>query len=303
MDGRPAHEAEVVAAALRHLDVDVVVDGATIRLRQGGEPITVHSDEPGLETAQIVVRERVSPATRRMLSEAGIGWLDLRGRLSVRAPGLVVEADVPGAPGIASQRRTRVLAGAVVSGVTIAALATWPDPLPGVRATARMIDATPGGVSLAFKRLASAGLLTVDHRATRDLFWAAADEWRPDWVELPLSAVSPDSTAVAVGGLAAARLGAPVAVTSGTSAEILVASPSLLRYAALAASSNPSDGPTARFAVAPAPIATTLLHPAAPTVEGVRVAAEAVVALSLAIDPARGAETVRSWDGTPHVWS
>jgi hypothetical protein len=31
------------------------------------------------------------------------------------------------------------------------------------------------------------------------------------------------------------------------------------------------------------------------------VTSEAIVALSLAIDPARGAETVRAWEGD-HVW-
>lgn len=302
MSTRPTPAATAVAEALRHLGVDVEVDGANIRVGASPDSITVHLDEPGSERTQMVVRDRITPAERRHLTDAGIGWHDLRGRVSMRFPGLVIEADVPGDPDLASPRRTQVLAGAVVSGVTVAALAAWPEPLPGIRATARAIDATPGGVSLAFKRLIAAGYLTADHRATADLFWAAAEEWRPDWVEVPASAVRPDRDAVAVGGLAAAEIGAPIAVTAETALECLVPSRASLKYVALAAKTAPAEGFTARVTVAPAPIANALRHPAELSVSEVPIASEAIIALSLAIDPARGAETVRSWEGA-HVWT
>jgi hypothetical protein len=303
MSLQPTPAAAAVVEALRHLSVGAHADGSQIHISAGGDPIAVHLDEPGPEATQIVVRDQVTPSIRRKLSESGIGWLDLRGRLSVRTPTLVVEADVPGDPELASQRRTQPLAGSVVSGVTIAALATWPKPLPGIRGTARMIDATPGGVSLALKRLTAAGYVTSDHRATADLFWAAADEWRPKWVELPVTAVPPGSEAAAVGALAAAQLGAPIAVTADTAIEILLPSAASLKYASLAAKTNPAGAPTARIAVAPSPIANVLLHPRRLAVHMIPVAAEAIVALSLAIDPARGAETVRAWEGGPHVWN
>lgn len=302
MGHRPTPEATAVAEALRHLAIDVDIDGSHISVR-GGEPITVHLDEPGPEATQIVVRDQVTPSARRALSESGVGWLDLRGRLSVRTPALVIEADVPGVPDLASQRRTRVFAGAVVSGVTIAALVRWPKPLSGVRATARLIDATPGGVSLALKRLTAAGYMTSDHRATRELFWAAVEEWRPEWVELPASAVPPSSEAVAVGGLAAAKLGAPVAVTADTTAEFLLPSASSLKYAEIVARTSPIPEVTVRVSTAPAPIVNVLMHPDRLSVNTIPITAEAVVALSMAIDPARGAETVRSWEGEAHVWS
>ncbi len=184
----------------------------------------------------------------------------------------------------------------------MAALASWPQPLPGVRATARTLGATPGGVSLALKRLVAARYLTSDHRATSELFWAAAAEWRPDWVELPLGSLPPGFDAVAVGALAAFKLGAPVAVSVDAKPEYLVSSDAALRYAALSMKTRSPTEPAARYSVAPAAIAIEQRDPTGETVNDVFVASSAIVALSLAIDPARGAETVRSWEGD-HVWN
>ena len=303
MGSRPAPEALAVAEAFRHLHIDVEVEGAGVRHTETGQLIKVHLEEPdGSSGPQIVVRDRVTPGARRQFQAAGVGWLDLGGHLSFHSPGLVVEAGVPGQPRGTSQRRTSVLAGAVVAGCTVAALASWPRPLLGVRATARALGATPGGVSLALKRLIGAGYLTSDHRATSELFWAAAAEWRPDWVELPIGSLPPGFDAVAVGALAASKLGAPVAVSGDAKPEYLVSSDAALRYAALSTKTRSSTETMARYSVAPAAIAIEQHDPAGETVNDVVVAASAIVALSLAIDPARGAETVRSWQGD-HVWN
>jgi hypothetical protein len=243
----------------------------------------------------------VTPAAARKLQEAGIGWLDLRGHLAFRSPALVIDAAVPGHRTSVSQRRAAVLAGAVVSGVTMVSLAAWPEPLDGVRSTARLLEVTAGGVSAACRRLQEAGLLTRDRRATAALFWAAADEWRPEWIDLPIDALPPGSDTVAVGAVAAARLGAPAAITTETVPEYLVATNAIIQYARLSARSD-LGGPIGRYAVAPAPVATRISNGTGADVGGQAVANEAIVALSLAIDAARGAETVRSWEG-PHVWN
>lgn len=190
--------------------------------------------------------------------------------------------------------------------MTIAALLAWPEPLDGVRPTARLLDVTAGGVSAASIRLQDAGYLTSDLRATPSLFWAAADEWRPKWIRLPLDFWQPGlgtpvPEVVAVGAVAASRIGAPSAVTSSTVSEFLVGSPTILRYAEVTNEIHGSGGePVGRFAVAPAPIAVTITHDRG-DVDGYPIANEAIVALTLAIDAARGAETVRSWEGS-HVW-
>lgn len=301
MGPRATPEATAVAEAFRHLNVDAEAVGGSVRLAATEDLVAVHLDDVGPEDLQIVVRDRVTPVEAKQLHERGAGWLDLTGHLTFTSPTLVVNADVPGLPDQTSQRNVSVFAGAVVSGITVAALAAWPQPLSGVRPTARMLGATPGGVSLAFRRLVGAGYLTSDHRATTALFWAAAAEWRPEWIELPLIAVPPGSDAAAVGALSAAQLGAPIAVTAETPPEYLLASSAALKYATMAAQALGRDGPMGRYAVAPSSLAVGLRHPARLSVRMIPVASEAIVALSLAIDPARGAETVRAWEGD-HVW-
>ncbi|MEO6988595.1 MAG: hypothetical protein ABI239_08095 [Aquihabitans sp.] len=113
-------------------------------------------------------------------------------------------------------------------------------------------------------------------------------------MELPIGSLPPGFDAVAVGALAASKLGAPVAVSGDSKPEYLVSSDAALRYAALSMKTRSSTEPTARFSVAPAAIAIEQHDQAGETVNDVVVAASAIVALSLAIDPARGAETVRS---------
>lgn len=305
MRTRPTPEAAAVADAFRHLDIPVEIEAAGVRTIATGQLIEVSAGEPRPGAgSQIVVRDRVTPSVARALSDAGVGWLDLSGHLVFRSPTLVIDADVPGRPTPTSQRRTALFAGAVVSGVTIAALAAWPESLGGVRSTARVLGVTAAGVSAACIRLQEAGYLTADRRATTALFWAAADEWRPEWVEIPIDALPPNSEAVAVGAVAAARLGAPAAVTSETVPEYLVASRSVLQYAEMSAATRRGGnlGRIGRFAVAPSPITTRFRNNHKGEVEGQTIAYDSIVALTLAIDSARGAETVRSWEGH-HVWN
>jgi hypothetical protein len=104
--------------------------------------------------------------------------------------------------------------------------------------------------------------------------------------------------AVAVGAEAAAALGAPVAVVAGAPKNVLVATETDLKLTVLR---GQQAGKTTgvRVAVAPSPVA--LGDPTDQAVARRPVAAEAIVALTLAVDSGRGAETVRAWEGE-HVW-
>lgn len=317
MTAAPTSEVLSVAEAFRSLGIGVQVAHQVVILEVGGESVTIRAGEPEAGVRpQIVVRDRVSPGERHRLGSEGIGWLDLNGHLWFRSAAVVVDADVPRRSKKRPQRSASVFAGDVVAGVTVLALTAWPEPLEGVRPTARLIGATPGGVSLALKRLMSAGLMTNDHRATSDLFWAAAAEWRPEWVDLPIGSFPREIPAVAVGVRAAARDGAPVVVTAEAPVEILVRSQADLTYAQMVAahgSRNLSfedtmsgrgvpDQTVGRVAVAPSPVVVELANTGTVWLGGTPAdAAEAVVALALATDPARGAETVRAWEGD-HVW-
>lgn len=199
--------AHAVVEAFEHLGLDAVATtDAVVFDRLGLRPIRVVTGVSAARNSglHIVEADRLSKARRAELDAIGCGWLDLTGHLKFTAKGVWVDADVPGVSGTPSSRTVSPLGGQVIAGVSMAALMAWPEPLAGVRAVARELAASPGGVSLAIKRLIEGGLLTRDHRSVPELFWAIADVWRPDWIEVPASVVTSN---VAVGAVAAAKLG------------------------------------------------------------------------------------------------
>lgn len=184
----PTDDAIRVATAFQYLGVDAVVEHDRVIPSATGEEISVHRFEPtagasSLEpsggTNQIFVADRLTSGERHRLRSMGVGWFDLRGHISFRSPTLIIDADVPAQSESATNRSVSVLAGEVVTGVTVMALTVWPAALAGVRATVRIIGSSPGGASLAIKRLVSPGMLTSDHHATPGLFWSAAAKFAP----------------------------------------------------------------------------------------------------------------------------
>jgi DNA-binding IclR family transcriptional regulator len=250
---------------------------------------------------EVVVADRIVASERARLDEMGVGWLDRRGHLKLQHGNTWLDIDVP--PVLPARARHVVdpLAGAVVSAVSLAALLAHPEPMVGVRALAREVGASPGGVSLAVRRLVGAGLLTRDRRAAvPGLFWAVVDGWRPDWVPL-VSVPSAGADTVVVGDRAAAALGAPVGGSDGT-VELLAADPATVRRLSrtYSVASMPSAA-VARLALAPSPVAMTISVKGT-QVDGHAIAHPVVVALTLAGDTARGAEIVRDWDLDDRPW-
>lgn len=250
---------------------------------------------------EVVVADRIVASERARLDALGVGWLDRRGHLKLRHGNTWLDVDVP--PVLPARARQVVdpLAGTVVSTVALAALLAHPEPMVGVRALARNVGASPGGVSLAVRRLVDAGLLTRERRAAvPGLFWAVVDGWRPDWVPL-VSVPTPGSDIVVVGDRAAAALGAPVGGSGGT-VELLAADPATVRRISRTSGAAPvPSSAAARLALAPTPAAMTP-SPDGSEVDGHAVAHPVVVALTLAGDTARGAEIVRDWDLHDRPW-
>lgn len=256
---------------------------------------TLRDPRPG----SVVVADRIVAGDRRRLDQLGANWLDLRGHLKFRHGPMWIDADVPSAPPIRASMGVDPLGGPVVAGVAFSALLGHPAPLPGIRPLARSLDVTPGGVSLAVKRLTKAGLLTRDLRAAvPGLFWAVAESWRPQW--LPLAVTPPPGEGlVAIGDQAAELVGAPIGGTD-RSLRLLAGGPRDVRRALRSAGEGSPGDPEAWVALAPTPVAA---RPASGSgrLRGHPVAPPVVIALSLAGDPGRGAEIVRAWeiDGRP----
>ncbi|MEI2638728.1 MAG: hypothetical protein V9F03_07000 [Microthrixaceae bacterium] len=279
----PNQPTRALAEVLRGAGIDLRADGdylvssEGIRLRP-----TMDVDE--VDGHAVLVQRRITGAVKERFESTEAGWLDDR-RLRIRTQGLMVDIDTDALSGSRrSERAVRVLAGrAITRGdhgcVDVVARVDGRDP-----ALAKRAEVSPGGISLAVKRLVDSGLMTDDRRATSALFWTAAREWRPHWDEVSLP---PDSPAVEVGARVAASLGAPIVSGPDTTREFLVRTSVL---APLTSDTN-SDRGAVRVAMAPSPIVLT----------DTPVAQVSLVALTLATDLGRGIEIVENWDGN-HVW-
>lgn len=247
----------------------------------------------------VVVADRIGQADRRSLRERGIGWLDRRGHLFLATHGVWIDTEVAPMGKLPVMRAVDPLAGPAVSAVTIDALERFPAPTSRVRVLAREVGVSASAVSMARRRLVEAGLLTADHRAAKPgLFWAAADSWRPAWVDLASVPERSDGL-VAVGGRAAAVIGAPIA-TAGGPVELMASDQRAMRQLVRRHQGGPGEPVAARVAVAPSAAFGSNAGPS--DVDGHLVAMPVVIALSLAGDPARGAEVVEEWELDDRPW-
>ena len=128
----------------------------------------------------LVVADRVTDTARRMLTARRGGYLDLRGRLALRAGGVVIDVEVD--PVNLRAARTSGLSGR--AGLEVAtALLMRPERAPAVRNLARALGRSPSTVSEVLAALVRGGLINENRTVTgSDLFWQVADRWptRPD---------------------------------------------------------------------------------------------------------------------------
>jgi hypothetical protein len=236
----------------------------------------------------VVVADLVGADARDALDAAGVGWLDRRGHLRLRAPGLLIDRDVAPLPRDRPTAGSDALRGAAAIGVAAAHLLEggW-----GVRELARLLELSPAAVSKARTQLEARGLFG-DRTA---LFATLAAAWKPTWFDL--GAVPRGDGFVVGGTVGAARLGAPIIATAGYPVEVHVADQAgferaRLRYAG-------TDRPVARLALAPTTLVAAVTSDE--VVEDLPVAHPLFLALDLAADPGRGSEALRGW--TPSGWA
>ena len=254
-----------------------------------------HSDEP-----MVVVADRISALAREELSRAGVAWLDRRGHLWIKTPGVYVNTEVR--PSVAPPTRVvDVLSG---TGLDVAlALLTAPDQDVGVNELGRRIHRSPGRVSEILSALRIEGLVEGGNRpAVPELFWEVADRWKPRW--RPLSALPSTDGADRYrlsGTLAGLELGAPlVAASQGSMPSLYVAKASEL--ARLVDAYGRGERVVAEAAVCPSRFGVTV--GASASRDRFPVAHPVVVALDLAQDRARGHEILDVWNpaGVARVW-
>lgn len=259
-------------------------------------------EQPHGRTAEptVVVADRISELARKELSRAEVAWLDRRGHLWVKVPGVFVNADV--SPSVVPPPRVVDALSGTGFDVAVALLAS-PGEDVGVNELARRVHRSPGRVSEILSALRGEGLVEGGNRPSiPELFWDVAERWSPRWE--PLSTTPPVDAAIGYrlsGTLAALSLGAPVvAGPIGSWPRLYVAKDSEL--SSLVTAYGRSGSTAAEIAVCPSRFGATMVS--SEVREGFHVAHPVLVALDLAQDRARGREVLDAWQPTEviRVW-
>ena len=275
----------------------------------------------------VVVADQLSDEARSMIRESdGWGYLDRRGALWLKGPGLLVNDT-----SLSSLDRRRPgpdgpIRGRVGLGVALYLLMHPHHARASVRAIAVAVEASPSTVHDALSRLRDHALVEADGSPmVPDLFDTLSGLWRPGRVPV-LRQPSPADENLglgfgadgdvdgplghgwAVGGdVGAAAWGAPIVVGLGAPPDFYVPTQVLLGRAVRQLGTSTYEARSATLAVAPSPLVTgtrrTVESSIAlwmhwPAVHPV------VVALDLAQDLARGREILSEWtpDGAIRVW-
>jgi hypothetical protein len=271
-------------------------------VRESDARLLAHLHEEDGGSATIIVANRISTAAREELSRAGLAWFDRRGHLWVRAPGLFVNAEVSSGSAVPTRRVVSVFR---ATGLDVAlALLVHPGEPQGVHAVARQIDRSPGRVSEILSELRSQGLVGSDNRPfVPELFWAAAEEWKPRWHPMPQAPPpDPPERFRLSGTLGAVSVGAPVAAgPAGGWPRLYVADDTELATV-VGAYGAPSGWTGSEIAVCPSRYGFTLTS--SKSRDGFLVANGLIIALDLARDRARGREILEGWNPqeTVRVW-
>jgi hypothetical protein len=267
----------------------------------------------------LAVGDRVTEDARRLLTDQGAGYYDLRGHIALRTNSLVIDVDV--APRLHRAERKDLFAGKV--GLEVAtALLMHPTTGSGVRQLARQLGRAPSRLSEVVQGFIREGYLDDGLRVVdAKLFWQVAERWyRP---RTYLSAEPPrdpdshlqgplrlglgdpeDSIGWALtDSLAAVAYGAPLAVRSDQISDFYVPDVSALQRAEKllgSARSSSEAASTARVAPVPA-VCSRRIEASAAGMRNWPLAHPVFVALDLAQDAGRGREILEDW--TPdHRW-
>lgn len=263
----------------------------------------------------LVVADKITAEAQQLLTDSGWSWLDRRGRLHLRAPGVRIDTRVPNQLSTAAQPTgERPIRGR--GGVTVAYwLCAHPGRSLSPNGASAELTLAPSTISTAVRRLISAGLANDDGTGIfPELFWELATAWTPEqrWLATapdPEVARNPDPAAPTwkrSGTAAAIAYGAAIPTGGGEPIVLYVPGPVDLSIAARRfGSAQPGSG-AAIVKVAPTSAVTAGTRDGAaapPDLDGWPAAPALAVALDLAQDRARGHQLLADWSHPDAVWS
>ncbi|TCC29443.1 transcriptional regulator [Kribbella speibonae] len=308
-------EPDGAAVSLQIKRAAFVNDQVAHRFVVDGQRLLKQSMQTGTSSIVFVVADQVTRTARTELARANVGYLDLRGRLSLHAPGLIIEADVD--PRERRAGRRDPLNGKAGRELA-AALLMDPERKPAVRTLSRELNRSVSTVSEVLSAFRESRYIEGDAVSGQRLFWALADRWSAD-IEYLLEPPSPgqgplvaplglgldqvgDGPGWALRGTAAASaLGAPVAVRADQPLDFYVPDATTVHRARRLLGTAPSaDLARCTVAVAPVPAACTSRTEPPDNYFEWPTTHPLFVALDLAQDVGRGQEILGDW--TPRDW-
>jgi hypothetical protein len=261
------------------------------------------------DTLPLLVADRITAEARTILTDAGWSWLDRRGRLHLRGPGVRVDQPVPPAERASS-------AGPAIAGRSGITVAYWLCAHPGYRVSpnrqAAVLGLAPSTISTTVRRLAGAGL--VDENGTAvvpELFWELAAVWRAErtWLvrrpnpkdHVPLDPLAPSWQMT--GTAAAAAYGAPLAAGGEGVLDLYVNGPVELSIATRRYGAAAPGAGSAVIAVPPTSLVSERNEDdVASIIDGWPAAPLVAVALDVAQDTGRGREILEGWSAGHDIW-
>ncbi|MBI2709770.1 MAG: hypothetical protein HYX34_08745 [Actinobacteria bacterium] len=270
----------------------------------------------------LIARHLWSPV-RDELQGRGVSYFDGRGRLRLWHRPLFVDSDVPGMSGASeSSSRWRIDS---PSGLDVALAVLDGSAARGVRAAAEAMGRAPGTVSKQLAALRSAYLVDDEGQPVAPaLFEAVVAVWRPDRVplaDLPRPGAGSVNARLGIGlddpdgagwvlsdARAAAAWGAPVMLAGNAPPDFYVPDAGVLARARVLLGDAEYGRHACTLAVAPCPYVCRRRYDRAGVVDEPFFAPSPIVAaLDLAVDPARGSETLERWSRNlppelPRVW-
>jgi hypothetical protein len=257
------------------------------------------------DVVPLLVADRITAEARDALERAGWSYLDRRGHLRLRAPGVLVDTHISPIISVTAGSTPDPLAGKAALAVAYRLLTSPHEPVTPTRSGTGF---APSTVSVALQRIRDAGLVEAGGQAiVPELFWALAERWQPRryWlVELPdpiEAGDDPDAPGWCLTGTSAAvELGAPVVVT-GQPFDFYVPGPAAASIA-LRRHGAAVDAGSAAASIAVPPVAAVTSDRGRRSASGWPLAHPVAVALDLAQDRARGREILEDWSPPERVW-
>jgi hypothetical protein len=253
----------------------------------------------------LVVADRITAEAREVLERSGWSFLDRRGHLRLRAPGVLVDTQFSPLSSVTAAPLPDALAGKAGLAVAYRLLTLPRDPLTPTKSCTRF---APSTISVALQRLRDAGLMDAGGQPILpELFWALAERWQPRryWIlEVPdpiEAGIDPVGPGWCLSGTSAAvEWGAP-AVTAHEQFDFYVPGPAAASIALRRHGSAP-DPLTAAASIAIPPVRAVTDHRGVRMLSGWPLAHPVAVGLDLAQDRARGREILDDWSPAERVW-